>query len=126
MNRRSFLKFLPAGVIGAKQAAVEAAEKLALDGVSGSMNLRGSPVSSAGSVGIGNDWARANLKRLVDPEWIAYRKQQVAVGALDADLAMMKSIALGRRIDMQRDRNFQRETDRERSYLEKTIAGFFD
>jgi len=126
MNRRSFLKFLPAGVIGARQAAAEAAEKLALNGVSGSMSLSGAPSTVAGPIGIGNDWARANLKRLIDPEWLAYRKQQVAVGALDADLAMMKSIALGRRIDMQRDRNFQRETDRERSYLEKTIAGFFD
>lgn len=129
MNRRGFLKFLPAAVIGGKQAAAEAAEKLALGNVGAlgsvgfppSVGMIHSPDSSDSTT-----WARRNLTRLLDPRWLEQRREQIGVAVLDPDLASMKSLSLSVRISMQKDRNFEREISRERSYLEKVIAGVFD
>lgn len=135
MNRRSFLKFLPAGVIGAKQAAAEAAEKLALGadpiGGLGYMDAeRGMPAPPTGYIGSSTlssrDWATNDLKRLIDPGWLRERRETIRVQSLDPDLASMKSMSLSVRIEMQKDRLLARHVEREKTRLEKIIAGVFD
>jgi hypothetical protein len=136
MNRRGFLKFLPAAVIGGKQAAAEAAEKLALGaGPIGGLGLMDAAGSLSGGSYTANyigssvqntDWAINDLRRLLDPAWLAERRDEIRVQALDPDLASMKSMSLGVRMQIQKDRLLARYVERERTRLEKIIAGVFD
>ena len=128
MNRRSFLKFIPAGVIGAKQAA----EKLAL----GTADALGSglgaqyagafydAVETKGPSSIYGDgsWIRESLARLVDPEWLAEMRRNTHVDCIDPDLASMQSISLSVKMQMQRDRNVERQVSGERTRLERMLA----
>lgn len=128
MNRRSFLKFLPAGVVGVRQAAAEAAEKLALgDGRIGGLGyMDHDTVGELGPMGWGgptNDRAVKDLKRLLDPEWLKAKRETIQVRSLDPDIACMKSMSLSVRIQIQKDRLLARHVERERSILEKIIAG---
>jgi hypothetical protein len=136
MNRRGFLKFLPAAVIGGKQAAAEAAEKLALGNAPiGGLGLMDADSSLGGGsyaancIGVSassSEWAIKDLRRLIDPAWLAERRDEIRVQALDPDLATMKSMSLGVRMQMQKDRLLARHVERERTRLEKIIAGIFD
>lgn len=130
MNRRSFLKFLPAGVLGAKHAAAEAAESLVLRrapiGGIGYVD-HGAALNMAGGIGgPSNSWAIKELEHLLDPRTRAMKRANIRVESLDPDLASMKSMSLGVRLEIQKDRLLDREVDRERSRLENIIAGIFD
>ena len=129
MNRRSFLKFIPAGVLGAKQAAAQAAEKLAF-GV-GEIGLEASSATDMPMGGIAGSgdyagYARKRLAQMLTPWWQELRRRGISVSRLDPDLASMRSLSLSVRMQMQRDRNFERIMADERAHYEGALSGLFD
>lgn len=54
------------------------------------------------------------------------KRRNVVVTALDPDLAVRKSMSLSVRIGIQKERNFQREIENERTYYDRVLSGFFD
>lgn len=123
MKRRNFLGFLGGAAVAgpgmAKAAAAKAVEDLALGGGIGM------PASFGGGLGPGpsgfvGQSASGAISQIVRAqnmlEKIAgmtaaertKRKQQMHVGALDPDLAAYRSMSIGARMDMQRERNLER------------------
>lgn len=133
MNRRGFLKFLPAAAVGGKRALVEAAERLVLPGVvnpglagsgGGAPAPDGSPLDDDPSRRI---WATKRLFQLANPVHLEQRRQDAwHVHALDPDLASMYSMSLSAKIVIQRERNYQRALDADRGFYGRVLSGLWD
>lgn len=75
-----------------------------------------------------HSWEREKLARLLrrGKEHHDYFRRQRLVQTLDPDIASYRSIALHRKISMQRDRLYERELEAEKDELLKRIAGWFE
>lgn len=125
MNRRAFLKFLPAGIFGSRKAAaamMAEAEQMALAAPGGASDAAKQvfPVPPG-------DWARKDLLRLANPEWLTWRKSSMAATTrFDPDLAVNRSYSLATKMLIQRDRDFARMIAAEKSQLQHIIEGMMD
>lgn len=120
-TRRGFFGLFPGAVLGGKQALAKSAEQLAL-GVPGDLLGESQVLVPAA----GQEWSRKQLRRLLDPKYLRKRKRETGVRLLDPDLACQHSRSLSSRILEQKERNFQRELESEKSGLQLDIEGFFD
>ncbi|MDP2618604.1 MAG: hypothetical protein Q8P46_00265 [Hyphomicrobiales bacterium] len=71
-------------------------------------------------------WAAQSLKRLFNPALLEQRKQNMVVTRFDPDLAANRSMSLSVKMLIQRERNFKRETESERTYLQQVLDGTWD
>jgi hypothetical protein len=73
-------------------------------------------------------WAAGRLAKIIGRTAAqhAYHLKRTGVHALDPDIASYRSIALHRKIRWQQERNYARDIEGERGYLEATIAGWFE
>lgn len=129
-NRRSFFGLIPGAALGGKQAAVALAaeaEKLAL-GSGGFSPPEGFYPESLSDAVPGEDrgWAARRLAELMDANKRARRWEHTFVTRIDPDLASMRSLSLSAKMAMQKQRDFDREEARTRTYLEGVIAGIFN
>lgn len=69
-------------------------------------------------------WARKELAEFLGKSASDLMRERIntGVGSLDPDLAVMQSIALGAKIRMQRDRNFDRNRLDHESYLRSRVT----
>jgi hypothetical protein len=125
MKRRGFLKLMGAAPIAApvmaKEAAANMVAELPITGAKIGASL--SPSQPGGPPPSNIGWAVKDLRRLftMSAQELARRKQLTSVHTLDADLASLRSIALWKRVQMQRDRNFERDIANEKSWLQHII-----
>jgi hypothetical protein len=134
MRRRGFLGFMGGAAVAgpsmAKQALAQSVGDLSLGGIGMSYGGLGVPLpASMGARSISSaSWAASNLAKLVGRSAAqhAFHRKRIQPVALDPDLASYRSMSLGARISMQRDRDYERSIEQERGYLEATIAGWFE
>ncbi len=137
MKRRNFLGFLGGAAVAgpgmAKAAASKMAEDLALrhgsSMLGGFNNLApmGMGEVASGSGGSINAIVRANdmLRKIMGMTAAerAKHKARMHVGALDPDLANYRSLSIGARMDMQRERNLERHLNERRGMWERLSIG---
>lgn len=125
LSRRSFFGLIPGAALGGKAAIKEAAAKAA-EGMA--LAVPGGGYPPMGLAGSTNDksWAVKALQRLVDPDTFMERKRELVVTRFDPDLASNHSMSLSVKMLVQRERDFERYREREKTYLERTISGYFD
>lgn len=130
MKRRGFLAFMGGAAVAgpgmAKQAATQTLADLSLAPVVGDLVPTGDSIG--GSIGGSRDWQVRELAQLVGRSAAqhAFNQSRVEVTRLDPDLASYRSISLSAKIMIQRERTYWREFERNRTWLEKAIAGWFD
>ena len=132
MKRRGFLGFLGGAAVAGpgmvKEAAAQTLADLSVSGVGGSLvGGLGYGVPSAQQTSMA-PWAADRLAKLVGRTAAqhAFYKARTEVYKLVPDLAANRSMALHRKIGLQRDRDYERSLEGEHSSLEATIAGWFD
>ncbi len=83
--------------------------------------------ASEKSPGSNVSWAKDRLKQLVGLSKIEkeMRNRQAYVGDLDPQIASLRSVALHHRVRMSRDISFERSEEREKSYLQGVIEGWW-
>lgn len=128
MKRRGFLGFMGGAVAAgpgmAKQAAAQTLADLSIvDGINPAP-----PLSYYGEFPPRQaDWAIPRLGKfkelLKSAESLKRKHMKTPVPALDPDLANMRSISLGSKIRMQRDRNFKHWLENEGGWLQRAING---
>jgi hypothetical protein len=134
MKRRSFLGFLGGAAVAgpsmAKQAVTATLSDMSLSGVtSGAANAMG--LVSAGYAAPGAsaaDYARGELAK-----WIgrtaaqhAFHMKQTHVHQLDPDILAWRSIALHEKIRVQREREYWRQFNGQKSWFEAQISGWLE
>ena len=130
MKRRGFLSFMGGAAVAgpsmAKQAAMSLVD-LQLPVAASSLADSNFGASVQSTFGMGDHWSIALAKHLAkSPERKAWEKAHHQVSALDPDIAAMRSIALHAKIRMQRDRDYERQENRQRDWLEHAVMGWFD
>lgn len=133
MKRRGFLGLMGGAAVAgpsmAKQAAATMAD-LSLPGMPRA-ELLGAVVQSGygydGAPG-GNDRARNSLAKLLGRSAAqhAFHKKRLMITQLDPDIAGYRSFSMSAKIAMQRDRDYERDLEGERSRFEAILAGWFD
>lgn len=123
MNRRSFLKFIPAVGLASKTAAKEAIAKASgVDfGLSGFNEIPSGPGLSGAAVDRG--WALKKLAEVLDGTYRDKLAENTIVGRLDPDLAAMQSMSISARVFIQKERLIERAVKSERTWLERIIRG---
>lgn len=135
MKRRGFLGMFAGAVVAgpsmAKQAAAETLAGLNVNALSGGIASQsgefppyGGAVSSSGM----NNWASNELAKLGlrTASQHEFYKRRMTVHMLDPDLASFRSFALHQKIRMQRERDYERSLEGQKSQYLATIAGWFD
>lgn len=129
MKRRGFLGFLGGAAVAgpsmAKAAVTPVTEALSVPGV-GMAGLYGGP--QGGSIAADDTAGEIfRLKGMLtkflgkSPAELARDLRAVSVYALDPDLAAMRSMSLDFRMRKQRERNFARQREDERGWIERRI-----
>lgn len=138
MKRRGFLGLIGGAAVAgpgmAKQAIASSLGDLSLAGVtSGAGNMLNAAGSSIGGgypvPGVSPaDYAREQLGK-----WLgrtaaqhAFHMKQMHVHQLDPDILAWRSIALHEKMRIQRVREYWRQFDGQKSWLEAQIAGLFE
>lgn len=134
MKRRKFLGFLGGAAVAgpgmAKAAATQGIEALSVSPVM-PMNMVNpgmfgtaasaisGPVDDFDPVG----WARRDLARFLgkSAEQLIRERNGIQVAMLDPDIASMRSLSLGAKVRMQRERLFERQQADERGWLERRL-----
>lgn len=132
MNRRGFLKFLPAAIVGGRKAIAEAAKdeaaKWALIKPTGVTDERAwIPVRrSYETLFPTAEKMRSNalsqLATLFSPSNVDRIRRGVVVTRLDPDIASLRSFSLSVKMSMQRERAVQKELYWEKDRLDGIIA----
>lgn len=129
MKRRAFLGFLGGAAVAGPQVAKSAADMtmadLRLPGIAGNaMGSLGGPVASGPDTG----WARSQLAKLVglSAKEREGRKMRYWADGLSPDVAVLRSVALPRKIAMSKERQFEASLRNEKGYLEGIIAGWWE
>lgn len=131
MKRRGFLGFMGGAAVAGpgmvKEAAAKTLADLSLGGIGGFPPSSPYPSGAINSLGQ-MEWASKELAKLgLRPAaQHAFHKRRTQVHSLDPDLASYRSIALHRKISIQRERQYERELRETKSYFEATVAGWFD
>lgn len=131
MKRRAFFGLLGGAVVAGPQAAKSAAQMTLADVrlTSAGMGVPGSGYgSSIAATTVSNgSWASDALKRLIGKTaaQVDMEKRRQYVDALDPQIASLRSVALHRKVAMQRDVSYARSQDGEKGYLEGVIAGWW-
>ena len=107
-DRRKFMGLLAGGVVGARGAAEKAFKATGI-GVSG--NVASSVCPSIGQCSDSSRWSLINSLRGCLPSWKErdIRENARFVQTLDADISVLHSVSLVRKVSMQRERNYQRQ-----------------
>lgn len=135
MKRRNFLgMFAGAAIAGPSMVKSAAAETLAglnvtaLSGGIASQFGEAAPYGGAVVSGGMNHWASAEIAKLGlrTASQHEFYKRRMAVHTLDPDLASFRSFALHQKIRMQRDRDYERSLEAQKSQYLAIIAGWFD
>ena len=131
MKRRGFLSFLGGAAVAgpsmARAAVTPVAESLSVPGVGLPSGYYGGGMPSMDE---GEDIARevtrlrTGLAKLLgrSAEDLARERRSMSANWLDPDLAAMQSLSLDYRLKKQRDRNFQRQQEEQRGWIESRIA----
>lgn len=113
----------------AKQAVAASLGDTFLSGVGGGAlgwgELAPAPgISSAG----GGTWAIERMAKLAlrSAAQHAFHIKRQHISSLDPDLAANRSMALQMKVRLQREREYWRQLEGERGYLEAQIAGWFE
>ena len=129
MKRRAFFGLLGGAAVAGPQAVKSAAEMTLADV---RLSSSGPGVPSIGypdAVAISDDgsWAKASLSRLLGKSHAQaeMEKRRQYVDALDPQIGALRSVALHRKVAMQRDVSYARSQSQERGYLEGMIAGWW-
>lgn len=129
MKRRAFLGFLGGAAVAGPQAAKSAAEMTMADlrfpGIAGNaVGALGGPVASGPDRG----WAKTQLAKLIgqSAKELEVRKTRYWCDGLSPDVAVLRSVALPRKIAMSKERQFEASLRNERGYLEGVIAGWWE
>lgn len=131
MKRRGFLGFLGGAAVAGPGMVKNAAAQTMAD-------LHPSGIALSSSAGISNGpmeavpmndityqaerFARWNIARL-NPEWLSRKRRERWVDGLDPDIASYRSISLGSKIRMQRNRNFETWLEGQDNWFERAISG---
>lgn len=127
MKRRGFLAFLGGGAIAGpsmvKAAATQTVADLAIPGVGiglGPQMPVGGPISDEMS------WLDRNKRDLVtllgrSMDWHRAEMRKTEVRSLDPDLAAMRATSLSWKMRQQQERNYWRELDGRKSWLQRVI-----
>ena len=126
-TRRGFLKMLGIGAAAAPMAPAAVGD-LTLSGVNvagmGGLHFGGEAVQNpATSLGYSQGWVQRKVAELMSPSAKAERWQNTNVFSLDPDLHALRSMSLGSKIAIQRQRNFERSEASARSYVERLLRG---
>lgn len=134
MKRRGFLGILGGAAVAGPSMAKAALTTIADTSVVGLSG--GVPVPDWGAPGYASpgipvsdsSWQIGRLAKLIarTAEQHDWHRRRTAVQSLDPDLAVNRSMALHMKIAIQRDRNYARGLEYERSDLEAQIAGWFN
>lgn len=131
MKRRGFLGFLAGGAVAgpglAKQAVAESIGDLGIQsaGILATDPSRyySGPVPSSAPP----NWIARLLKLNTRSQLEhAFHRKRTEVYALDPDLHSYRSFAMHAKISLQRERNYIRGLENDRSWIEGAIAGWFD
>lgn len=133
MKRRGFLGLLGGAAVAgpgmAKQAVAAGLGDLMLPGVgSGALAFGMGAPPMAASQSAGGNWAVGRLSKLVlrTAAQHEFHMKRQYVSSLDPDLAVNRSMALHMKVRLQREREYWRNIEGERGWLEAQIAGWFD
>lgn len=128
MKRRAFLGFLGGAAVSGPTVAKAAASDISSLSIP-SIGAPNSPMS--GGVwdvpSSDNSWAKQSLKRFLGKtaEQIAYEKRDIHVSSLDPNIACLRSVALGRKIEMTRTIAYERREKMHEWNLRGHIAGWW-
>lgn len=136
MKRRGFLGVMAGAAVAgpgmAKQAAAKVAEELALGSGSSSLGLVGgqvygnmmpppSAVNSISEIARGKNMLDKLLGMSATQK--AKLRSRMHVGRLDPDLANYRSMSIGFRMEMQRDRNLERQLSDRKTMWQRLADG---
>lgn len=134
MIRRNFLKMVTGMVASGQQVAKTASAMTTADinlkmlGLAGAAAQRDAGPSPASDPEYAKTWAAKRLAQLAMPgkRQRKMRKDRFWVDSLDPDVASLRSVSLGSKVRMSRDRQFERSERAERVYLKGIIAGLWE
>lgn len=131
MNRRGFLSGLGGAAVAGPAAAKAGLESLDLGRVAttgaGGSWYPGS-VGSVARSGADADHAQRQLSKLMGKSASAIERERKTyhVSGLDPDVATLRSVSLGRKIEMSRHRQYDRDQRDRQGYFEGIIAGLWE
>lgn len=132
-TRRGFLKLFGGGAAAAATAgpgalARAAAKPLGLDALELGASAMVAHPPPAGPAIFDQPQYALRLAKLMGrtAEQHAFHKRRTDVYRLDPDLAGYHSLALHAKIALQRERNYARELDENKGWLEAALQGWFD
>lgn len=123
IGRRGLLGLLAAAPVAAREAASKAGITRQFDRVA----YPPAPAMLSGSTAVGGhkQWMLERAKEWLTGQAEEEIRRNIGVGALDPDIASMRSLSLTGAIQMQRARNIKREIESQRSYFEREIEKLF-
>ena len=132
MKRRGFLGLMGGAAVAGPGMAKAAIEDTFIRGVAGG-GVNGI-IGGAGSLvgqtfgGSGEHWAVGQLKQWVGrtPQQHAFHMARHGVHQLDPDLAGYRSFALHRKISLQRERDYWREYNGQKNWLQALVDGWLE
>ena len=132
MKRRAFFGFLGGAAVAGPSVVKTAATMTPADLNLGRLGISAGLGGQPGLVGSGTasghtSWAKDRLKQIsglskIEKEML---KRQAYFNDLDPQVASLRSVALVHRIRMSRDISFERSEEREKSYLQGVIEGWW-
>lgn len=120
VNRRGFLAGLTGAVTGGRKA-VEDMTSLTLHGKANFPPVHGYGGLDPHSENRG--WAWDALKKWANPAYIKRQKKEFYLDSLDVDVHALKSVSLGNKLRMSKDRKFEAYMKGQRSYLQRIWDG---
>lgn len=127
MKRRGFFGLMAGAAVAGpsmvKEAVASTTADLRIPGVGLQTIYDGMSGGPIGSADGGSMWAVKELAKLttMGAEALARKRRSTGVDMLDPDLAVMRSLSLTAKMSLQRDRNFARQFENEKHWLQRQI-----
>lgn len=128
MKRRAFFGFLGGAAVSGPAVAKAAASDMSSLALDAATSYGGdAPVGGLSSSGSDKSWVKDQLKRFLGKSaaQIAYEKRETHVSRLDPNVACLRSVALGHKIEMTRNIHYERRERSHEAYLRGHLKGWF-